>query len=327
MGLTNNTHWGCVMAERWLALPSEIVKKSNAIIRGRWTPLSVWEPRIVALVASKVRADDEDFFTYRIPVAELTGVSDENLSGDQYREIRTAILALLKAQIRIQGQGRNFQAYTIFSKVGYEHGELIAGFHPDLKQHFLKLKANFTAYSLFEFLSLPSTYSQKLFELIKSLSRLAEYEIPLAELHEILGVPKSFKANFGEFRRRVLEPAQKHISLHTSLVYRWEPVKVGRAVVAVRFLFAGGHRALAAAESQKHKYKREHKQKLHTSRMARAIECAQAKGGACHEQTSPRIVCKLCQRYKICAEFRYLSGNPNDLRAFLRALAKSKPKD
>ena len=42
------------MAERQLPLPGEIVKKSNALARARWSADSVWEPRLVALLASKL---------------------------------------------------------------------------------------------------------------------------------------------------------------------------------------------------------------------------------------------------------------------------------
>ena len=63
------------MAERQLPLPGEIVKKSNALARARWSADSVWEPRLVALLASKVKQDDEDFQTYEIPIRELIGHS------------------------------------------------------------------------------------------------------------------------------------------------------------------------------------------------------------------------------------------------------------
>ena len=92
------------MAGRQLPLPGTIVKKSNAIARAQWQPQSIWEPRIVALVASKVRESDEDFQTYRIPVTELTGMSDENLRGNQYRDIERSIAHLGKATIRIEGK-------------------------------------------------------------------------------------------------------------------------------------------------------------------------------------------------------------------------------
>ena len=128
------------MAMKQVPLPGNIVKKSNAIARAKWQPESIWEPRIVALVASKVQENDEDFQTYRIPVAELTGLSDEKLQGKQYHDIKRSILHLRKAEIYIEGnKPRNFRSYGIFSMTGYEDGYMLARFDPDMKPHFLNL--------------------------------------------------------------------------------------------------------------------------------------------------------------------------------------------
>lgn len=286
------------MAGRQLPLPGTIVKKSNAIARARWQPESIWEPRIVALVASKVRESDEDFYTYRIPVIELTGISDENLSGYQYQEIAKSIERIGKVTISIQGENpRNFVQYTIFAKCGYEDGFLIAGFHPDLKPHFLKLKDQFTAYNLFEYLTLPSTYSQRIFEFLKSWSNAPEVIVSVSELNEKLNTPKSIRNDFAQFRLRVLEKAHKDIFEHTSLRFEWEPIKVGKRVEKIRFIF-GARRALA--EKIKADAKKKKRQRLADQRLLRAIDCAKKKNGVCSAADNVRIVCRVCSEFKCC---------------------------
>lgn len=291
------------MAMQQLPLPGEIVKKSNAIARARWQPESIWEPRIVALVASKVRESDEDFQMYKIPVAELLGVSDENLSGKQYQDISRSIAHLGKATIRIEGtKPRNFRQYNIFAMCGYEDGYLIAGFHPDLKPHFLNLKAQFTAYNLFEYLTLPSAYSQRIFEFLKSWANAPEVVVSVAELHEMLNTPESFRKDFRQFRTRVLEKAHKDILAYTSLRFEWEPVKIGRSVEKIRFIFNGGKKALAQKEQEK--AKEEKRWRLSNQRFLRAVECAKVKGGDCRTMDNMRIVCKLCREKGICESLR-----------------------
>lgn len=296
------------MAGRQLPLPGTIVKKSNAIARARWQPESIWEPRIVALVASKVRESDEDFYTYRIPVTELTGISDENLSGYQYQEIAKSIERIGKVTISIQGKNpRNFVQYTIFAKCGYEDGFLIASFHPDLKSHFLNLKAQFTSYNLFEYLTLPSTYSQRIFEFLKSWENMPEVVVSVVELHDILNTPPSFRANFKEFRRRVLEKAHKDIHEHTKLQFEWEPIKVGRSVEKIRFTF-GARRALA--EKVKEDAKKKKRQRLADQRLLRAIDCAKKKNGDCRVEDNARIVCNLCKRFQMLREISSKNATP-----------------
>lgn len=305
------------MAMQQLPLPGEIVKKSNAIARAQWQPQSIWEPRIVALVASKVRESDEDFQTYRIPVIELTGVSDENLRGNQYRDIERSIAHLGKATLRIEGKKpRNFRQYNIFAMCGYEDGHLIAGFHPDLKPHFLHLKAQFTAYNLFEYLSLPSGYSQRIFEILKSWANAPEVVISVAELHDSLNTPASLRKDFRNFRLRVLEKAHKDILAHTSLRFEWEPVKAGRSVEAIRFLFAPGRKAIAEAEQTKAKETKQ--RRLESQRIQRALECAKGKKGECVTQDNKPIICKACMHWNFCEDLRRHGGKPFDPTAGVR---------
>ena len=280
------------------SIPSdEIVKKSNAIARARWQPESVWEPRIVALVASKVRTDDEDFLTYRIPVAELTGVSDENLRGNQYQEIRKSILHLAKATILIQGEKnpRNFMMYPIFSACGYEDGHLIARFDPDLKPHFLNLQRQFTEYSLSQFLLLPSCYSQRIFEFLKSWENTQEVIVLVEELQELLSTPKFMKDNFKNFRIRVLEKAHKDINEKTSLRYDWEPVKTGRKVTAIRFVFKKGRPHKLTPACQKIEQPAQ-PAPANTTLIDAVMRCWDEHKGKCSGDLQPEEVCALCRK-------------------------------
>ena len=300
------------MALQQLPLPGEIVKKSNAIARARWQPQSIWEPRIVALVASKVRVADEDFLTYRIPVTELAGVPDENLRGNQYQEIRKSIEHLGKATIRIEGnKPRNFRQYNIFSMCGYEDGYLIARFDPDLKPHFLGLgNTFFTEYSLMQYLMLPSGYSQSIFEFLKSWANVKSGEVlvSVAELHEVLNTPQSFRKNFKDFRRWVLEKAHKDIQKHTTLRFEWQPVKAGRSVVKILFSFGPGRRAKAEAETKK--AKAEKQRLLSNERWKRANNCALGKAGNCTMQDNKPIICNLCLQYGFCDDLKKRGGKP-----------------
>ena len=285
------------MATKQLVSQDEIVKKSNALVRGHWKPSSIWEPRIVALVASKVRESDEDFYTYQIPVSELTGFNDEKLRGNQYQDIVKSIDNLGKAIVRIQGsKPRNFRQYPIFSMCGYENGNLIARFDPDLKPHFLNLKVNFTEYSLFEYLKLPSIYSQKIFEFLKSWNDKPEIIISVIELHELLNTPDSFRANFAEFRRRVLEKAHKDITTKTKVVYEWEPIKQGRSVESVRFTF-GKKRSLPVAKKKTDDAKEKQSQSNNAAAIA-AMNCLKERGETCMGGHQKISICDICLKFR-----------------------------
>lgn len=281
------------MAGEQIVLPGTLVKKSNVLCRARWAVESVIEPRLVALVASRVREDDEGFFDYTIPVRELMlGAND---GGETYRTIGVVAQSLTSRTIKIQEEGsRSFACYAVFAKCSYDDktNTIHASFHPDLKPHYLGLKAKFTEYRLLEFLTLPSTYSQRIFEILKSWDDQPEATLSLSDLHEMLDAPESLRANFKDFRRRVLEKAHKDITAKTGLVYQWEPVKngKGKAVTAIRFVFGLGEIAKMkeAAKKAKQAYYKP------------ALDCWQAKRQAKEKcpirqrGTGGRGKCKIC---------------------------------
>lgn len=281
------------MTARQLPLPGEIVKKSNALMRARWSIESVWEPRLVALLASKVKQEDSDFHVYEIPVAEV--MPERDRGGKDYREIENVVDRVMSRVLTIRDED-GWTKYNVFSRCRYraKDGILELGFHPDLKPHYLNLQKNFAKYNLIEFLTLRSIYSQKLFELLKSWDEKPEITINLSELFDLLNVPESHKKDFAIFRRKVLEKAHTDINTKTELRFEWEPIKQGKAVVAIKFLFsknfcdaAEKKRLLKAASSDS---------KKNNALFLAANACMKARGGTCDHPSPKRKQCALCLR-------------------------------
>lgn len=222
------------MDAKKLMLLGKTVKKSNALARARWSPDSVWEPRLVAMLAAQIKQGDTDFHKYEICLVDLLG---KDPGGKDYQEFEKVINKVMSRVITLRN-GDDWKKYTMFSSCEYisKRGVLIIGFHPDLKEHYLQLK-QYIKYNLIEFMRLPSIYSQRLFEFLKSWDDRKETVIELKELHEMLDSPKSFKASYKDFRRFVLEKAHKDILKLTDVYYTWEPIKRGRAVYAIKFTF------------------------------------------------------------------------------------------
>lgn len=271
------------MAQRQLVIPGPVVKKSNALARASWSVKSVYEPRLVALVASRVRVDDQDFKDYEIPLSELLGAAVDGRTRQLVADVVEGLLGRVLTLPRPNGWAK----CNVFSWCEYDSkaGCIRARFDPGLKEHYLGLQSHFTQYSLMEFLLLPSTYSQRLFEVLKSWNSLPEAVIDLTDLFEMLDVPASLRANFKDFRRRVLEKAHKDITSQTGLRYQWEPIKQGRAVAAIRFTF--GARSAQASE-KKNQAARSKDNEL----LKKAVACF--KTGSCSPRSNKQ--CDICKR-------------------------------
>ena len=284
------------MGGKQLILPGDVVKKSNALARARWSAESVWEPRLVALLASKVRADDTDFHVYEIPVSEIL----RNSGGRDYREMEAAVDKVMSRVLTIR-DAKGWTKYNVFSRCRYrrDEGILELGFHPDLRPHYLNLQKHFAQYNLLEYLMLPGIYSQRLFEILKSWSDQPEATLAIDELHEMLDTPDSLRANFKDFRRRVLEKAHADIHQHTTLSYEWEPVKKGRRIVAVRFFF---DKRRFAVKEEKARVAREKEHAAKNKNFLTAVECAREKAlveGSCTKANNKRAVCAMCKENNI----------------------------
>ena len=294
------------MATGEIVEPREIVKADNAFFRVRCKVKNVIATRIVMAFASLVDESDVNenkrFLKYKIDASSI--LDEIDAGGNYYNQIREAAYTLIDQKLEQRKHKNHFKVYTLFSTIEYENGVITGEFHSDLLPFFLGLKKQFTRMSLRQYLKLPSIYSQKLFGYLTSWAGTPEIEVPISELHEMLDTPDSSRNDFRQFRLRVLEKAHKDITGLTSLRYEWEPVKKGRAVVAVRFIFS--RRRALPVSTAKAIEDEEKRCRLVNQRFLRALECAKAKQGDCRVMDNVRIVCKICREQGILAEFASL---------------------
>jgi plasmid replication initiation protein len=163
------------------------------------------------------------------------------------------------------------------------------GFRPELKKHF-------TTYSLTEYLSLPSTYSQRIYEILRSWDDCVTTEISTADLHERLCTPPSLRKNFAAFRRRVLDKSHKDITGKTRLRYEWEPIKKGRKVTAVRFHM--GKKTMAKTTAKKKQADQQKQSKKNNALFLAAVQCAADHPDGCGQLRGTHDFCKACMAAK-----------------------------
>lgn len=286
------------MANTEIVEPREIVKANNELFRARCKIKDVLAGRIFMAFASLVDEKDvkenERFVEYKITASSVLNGIDAG--GDNYKQLRDAAYSLIDQKLEKRRSKNSFKVYTLFSSIDYENGILTGEFHKDLVPFFIAARGVFTRLNLQQYMKLPSIYSQKFFGFLKSWDDKPEVEVSVAELHVILDTPDSFRANFAEFRRRVLEKAHKDITTKTSLVYEWEPVKQGRAVVAVRFIFAK-RRALPVAKAKNDDAKEKQVQCNNTA-FLKALACFSERGSTCEGGHQKQALCDLCRKIR-----------------------------
>lgn len=93
----------------------------------------------------------------------------------------------------------------------------------------------YTTYKKEIILKLKGDYAFEIYHIAKQSEGLGKADILLENLRENLALPKSYH-DLSNLKKRVLDPSCKEITQNTDLNLKYETVKRGRAVIAIRFL-------------------------------------------------------------------------------------------
>jgi plasmid replication initiation protein len=225
---------GGIMMESSVAQQSNnSVTKSNVLIEANYK-LTVTEQKVILYLVSQINKDDDDFKMYSLPIQhfyELLGYR----GSPKYSEMREITKNLMRKILEIK-EGKKLKQMSWISYVEYdEHsGRVSLSFDPRLKPYLLQLKKEFTTYRLKNVMELKSSYSIRIYEILKRWQFMNEIEIPLDELRKMVGATDKY-LEYHNFKKRVLAPAEKEIAEKTDLSFKYKEVKRGRKVVAIRF--------------------------------------------------------------------------------------------
>lgn len=289
-----------------------VVKKSNELIRAE---LSVENNALAnKIFCTLIRnLTEESFPTVLIPTAQI--LTQETRGGMQLKSIKKAARVLMRAtvdSIQYDNNGNEiaFKYVNIFSSCSYEKGLVTAKFNPEMKPHLLELKKRFTILNYFELIELPSFYSQRIYEILKSWEKPEGFvELGLEAFHDMISFPKEMREDFSFVRRKALEKAEKDINTRTELKYKWEPIKEGRKVVGIRFIIGeSGPISQKKRQAKKEEKERSEAWKASAQRQPHikaALACRREKGIKTGEVcTVMKVRTKKCQICRQIADVR-----------------------
>jgi hypothetical protein len=186
-------------------------------------------------MVSMIQPVDEDFKDYRISIKEFSEML--GLEGSaKYTELKNITKNLMSKSIEIPQEDGGWLLANWVSSAEYKKGEgiIALSFSPKLKPYLLQLK-KYTSYKLSNILSLSSTYSIRLYELLKKWSFLGKWESPVEEIREKLGAVTKSYSLYGNFKNKILLPAIKELNEHTDLSISFREIKKGRSVDRIEF--------------------------------------------------------------------------------------------
>lgn len=213
-----------------------LVVRHNKLIESKHT-LSLPERRFMLWIVSQIRKEDKDLHTYRISVSDFVEFAGLEKNDSYYPRIVALADKLVQKSLGIKDkEKRIYEAFSWFHHIKYKWGEgvLEATLHPNLKPYLLQLKEQYTAITLEYAMLLRSSYSHRIYDLLKQYESIGSRTLNLTELREFMMLENRYPV-YRDFRRYVLEVAQKEINEKTDISFDFKPVKSGRKIASILF--------------------------------------------------------------------------------------------
>ena len=156
-----------------------------------------------------------------------------------YGVLKKAVDRLMKADIRIEKpDNRGFWRINVCSMSEYnkKDGYISIKFTDDIMPYLAQVKQKFVLYNLKEIANFGSLYTTRLYELIQDFKETGWMLKSVDQLREVFAVENKFKT-YNNFKQKTFAHACQEINDNHDMGLRFEELKEGRKVVAVKFFF------------------------------------------------------------------------------------------
>jgi plasmid replication initiation protein len=236
----------------------DLIVKDNKLIRAKYS-LSLYQTRFIAHMASRINRDDTDFFTYTIRLNEILELL--NIERRHWKRLDKTLTELIGKIIVIENSDIEIKKTALLSYFSIDKKTEIVEYRFDksMKPYLLDLsnkfkRGSYTKLSFEKIVGFSSQYSAKLYEVLEMKAKQSEayrnsamlvFEYDLEDLKELLlgqynlktgniEIPKSYNI-FGNFKKRVLDPAYKELKEKGEYFFEYQTLKVGNRVVGIQF--------------------------------------------------------------------------------------------
>lgn len=223
-----------------------LVVKGNELIQQNRFELSLPEQKTVAFICSMIKPIDPmespkgvPFqLEYEFNVRDYCKVcAIDYAGGKNYKDIKATIKKLSDRSMWLDdGESETLMRWLSYVKINKKSEKVQIEIDRTIAPFLFGLKEKFTQYQLYNILAMRSSFSVRIYELMKSYAFQKSKTFEVSELKRLLGVEevKSYD-RFPDFRRKVLEKAREEINELTDINIYFEPITKGKKVVKIKF--------------------------------------------------------------------------------------------
>lgn len=227
-----------------VGLKNKLVISSNDLVHAKYD-FTLWQKRVFVYAISQIEKDEKEFQPIRMNVVDIIkffkasrGVGSYNAILETPKSLnRTIEVPYLSSDgFRRIGHINLLAEYTLPSEQEESNQYIEILFNNKLKPHLLELKEKFLKYDISNIIDLQSTYSFRMFEILKSYEYKKSVELEVDYLKEILDIKDKY-ANYGEFKKYIIEKAKKDLRDFCDISFEYEEIKAPKSKKVVAILF------------------------------------------------------------------------------------------
>ena len=215
---------------------NRVLIKTNRLVEARYK-LSPYESKLMALVISQINPK-EKFVLYRYKVSDLAKLLEIDVNN-AYNSIEETLKRLNTRELLIIKEDGSKLLTTWVSSAEYfkQQGTIEIEVSQKLEPYLLDIKEYFTQYRLKNVLHFKSSYSFRIYELLKQwpFEKIGFRELTLNELKEMLELDSNQYQKYSAFKRYILLKAQEEINGNADISFTFREIKEGRKITKIAF--------------------------------------------------------------------------------------------
>lgn len=218
------------------------VWKRNDIVQKSKISLSAVELKTVNFLVSLIKPkeaypDQVQPLEYEFEIQDYCKICNIDYNqGKNYQMVRDTLKSLRDKSVNVTLPNGTDTPVSWVNKYWSNKGSGKARirFDDDMAPYLFDLDKNTTRFQLLNVAPMKSKYSMRLYEICKSWAGIHLKQYGMEELRAMLGIAETELVRYPDFRRKVLEIAQREINEYTDLEVWFEPVTKGRKTIAIK---------------------------------------------------------------------------------------------
>ena len=175
---------------------------------------------------------------HTLSAKEFGGIFKTDLSNS-YKALRKAVNKLMKTDITVPRENSDsYLRINVCSQAEYikNEGKINIKFTDDIMPYLKQVKECFMVYNLADISNFKSIYTTRLFELLQEFKETGWMIKSIDELRHAFAVGDQYP-KYANLKARTIIPACDEINKNYHMKIRFEEIKEGKSVTAIKFIF------------------------------------------------------------------------------------------